>query len=49
MTIEKFRELMGLEEGQYYKFSMLRKRVIDVAVDEIRSFGFDEILGMNFV
>jgi len=37
MTIEKFRELMGLEEGQYYKFSMLRKRVIDVAVDEINS------------
>jgi len=37
MTIEKFRELMGLEEHQYYKFSMLRKRVIDVAVDEINS------------
>jgi len=26
---------MGLEEHQYYKFSMLRKRVIDVAVNEI--------------
>ncbi len=35
MEIEKFRELMGLEEHQYYKFSMLRKRVIDVAVNEI--------------
>ena len=35
MTIEKFRELMGLEEKQYYKFSMLKKRVIDVAVNEI--------------
>ena len=35
MTIEDFRELMGLEENQYYKFSMLRKRVIDVAVNEI--------------
>ncbi len=35
MTIEDFRELMGLEENQYYKFSMLRKRVIDVAVREI--------------
>jgi len=35
MTMEKFRELMGLEEEQYYKFSMLKKRVIDVAVDEI--------------
>ena len=35
MKIEDFRELMGLEEHQYYKFSMLRKRVIDVAVNEI--------------
>jgi len=35
MTMEDFRELMGLEEGQYYKFSMLKKRVIDTAVDEI--------------
>jgi plasmid replication initiation protein len=37
MKIEDFRELMGLEEHQYYKFSMLRKRVIDVAIDEINS------------
>ena len=37
MKIEDFRELMGLEEHQYYKFSMLRKRVIDVAVNEINS------------
>jgi plasmid replication initiation protein len=37
MTIDNFRELMGLEKGQYYKFSMLRKRVIDVAIDEINS------------
>ncbi|RUM68736.1 MAG: hypothetical protein DSZ07_06105 [Sulfurovum sp.] len=35
MTIEKFRDLMGLEEGQYYKFSMFKKYVIDVAVNEI--------------
>jgi len=35
MTIEKFRELMGVEDGQYYKFSMLKKRIIDVAVNEI--------------
>jgi len=35
MTIEDFRELMGLEEGQYYKFSMFKKYVIDVAVNEI--------------
>jgi len=35
MKIENFKELMGLEEHQYYKFSMLRKRVIDVAVNEI--------------
>lgn len=37
MKIEDFRELMGLEEHQYYKFSMLRKRVIDVAINEINS------------
>jgi len=35
MTIEIFRDLMGLEEGQYYKFSMFKKYVIDVAVNEI--------------
>ena len=35
MSMEKFREIMGLEEGQYYKFSMLKKRVLDVAVNEI--------------
>jgi plasmid replication initiation protein len=35
MTIETFRELMGLEEGQYYKFSMFKKYVVDVAVNEI--------------
>jgi len=35
MTMDKFRELMGLEKKQYYKFSMLKKRVIDVAVNEI--------------
>jgi plasmid replication initiation protein len=35
MTIDTFRDLMGLEEGQYYKFSMFKKYVIDVAVNEI--------------
>ena len=35
MTIETFRELMGIEEHQYYKFATLKKNVIDVAVDEI--------------
>jgi len=35
MTIEKFRDLMGLDDGQYYKFSMFKKYVIDVAVNEI--------------
>jgi len=35
MSIVKFKELMGVEEHQYYKFSTLRKYVIDVAVDEI--------------
>jgi len=37
MTIVDFRELMGIESDKYYKFSMLRKRVIDMAVDEINS------------
>ena len=37
MKIENFRELMGLEKRQYYKFSMLRKRVIDMAINEINS------------
>ena len=35
MSIEKFRELMGIEEHQYYKFATLKKYVIDIAVDEI--------------
>ena len=35
MTIDNFRELMGLEKGQYYKFSMFKKYVIDMAVNEI--------------
>ena len=35
MTIEKFRELMGIEEHQYSKFATLKKNVIDMAVDEI--------------
>jgi plasmid replication initiation protein len=35
MSIEKFRELMGIEEHQYYKFGMFKKYVIDVAVNEI--------------
>ena len=35
MTITEFRDLMGVEKEQYYKFSMLRKRVIDIAIEEI--------------
>jgi plasmid replication initiation protein len=35
MKIEDFRELMGIEEKKYYKFSMLRARVMDIAVKEI--------------
>ena len=35
MTIEKFRELMGIEKYQYSKFATLKKNVIDMAVDEI--------------
>jgi plasmid replication initiation protein len=32
---EDFRSLMGIEAGQYEYFTMLRKRVLDVAVKEI--------------
>ena len=35
MSIEKFRELMGIEKYQYSKFATLKKNVIDMAVDEI--------------
>ena len=35
MRIEEFRELMGIEEKKYYKFSMLRARVMDIAIKEI--------------
>ena len=35
MTIEKFRELMGIEKHQYYKFATLKKNVIDMAINEI--------------
>ena len=35
MKLEKFRELMGVKEGQYPNSKDLRKRVIDVAVEEI--------------
>jgi len=37
MEMAKFRDLMGIEEEQYYKFSTLRKYVIDIAVNEINS------------
>jgi plasmid replication initiation protein len=35
MTIEKFRELMGVKTGQYFNNKDLRKRVVEVAVEEI--------------
>jgi len=35
MTIEKYRELMGVEKHQYSKFATLKKNVIDIAIDEI--------------
>lgn len=35
MTIKTFRNLMGLEEGQYENFPDLRRRVIEPAVEEI--------------
>jgi len=35
MELIKFRELMGVKEGQYPNSKDLRKRVIDVAVEEI--------------
>ena len=37
MTIEACRTLIGLEKGQYPKFSMFKKHVIDVALAEINS------------
>jgi len=35
MNMEKFRELMGIEDGQYSSIKDFRKRVIDVAIEEI--------------
>jgi len=35
MTIEKYRELMGVEKHKYSKFATLKKNVIDIAVNEI--------------
>jgi plasmid replication initiation protein len=35
MTIEKFRELMGVKTGQYFNNKDLRKRVVEVAIEEI--------------
>lgn len=35
ITVEDFRVLMGVQEGQYLYFTMLRKRVLDKSVDEI--------------
>ncbi len=35
MSMEKFRELMGVKEGQYSSIKDFRKRVIEVAIDEI--------------
>ncbi len=35
MTIKTFRNLMGLDEGQYENFPDLRRRVIEPAIDEI--------------
>jgi plasmid replication initiation protein len=34
-SVSDFRKLMGLKDGQYKSFSMLTKRVIENAVDEI--------------
>jgi plasmid replication initiation protein len=35
MSMEDFRELMGVKEGQYSSIKDFRKRVIDVAIEEI--------------
>ncbi len=35
MSMEQFRELMGVKNGQYTSIKDFRKRVIDVAIDEI--------------
>lgn len=35
IPVEDFRKLVGIEPGQYTIFTMLKKRIIDTAVDEI--------------
>jgi len=35
VSIDNFREFIGVEQNQYPKFSMLKKHVIDVALKEI--------------
>lgn len=35
LTIDQFRELMGVDDGEYKMFKDFRKRVIDVAHDEV--------------
>ena len=35
MSMEDFRELMGVKEGQYSSIKDFRKRVVDVAIEEI--------------
>ena len=35
MTVDEYRELMGLEKGQYRLFADLRRRTIDPAIKEI--------------
>lgn len=37
IEIDNFRRLVGVEEGQYKIFTMLKKRIIDVAVAEINT------------
>jgi len=36
-SIDTFKNLMGIETGQYQIFTMFRKRVLDRAIDEINS------------
>jgi plasmid replication initiation protein len=35
VEIDAFRKLLGIEPDQYKIFTMLKKRIIDTAVDEI--------------
>lgn len=48
MTIKNFRDLMGLDDGQYDNFPDFRRRVIETAVDEI-NLKTDLQIGVEYI